>query len=140
MSVLSSLILVRHAESEHHLRRLTGGWTQTPLTSLGHEQARRLAARLRDELGDTPVRVFTSDLVRSRQTAEHIATAFGVEVIEDQRLREHNNGVAIDLTLSEAKERFPGVYDRPWGLDFRPFEGSETGREFFDRVGTFLDV
>lgn len=140
MSVPSTLILVRHAESEHHIRRLTGGWTQTPLTTLGHEQARRVATRLREELGDAPVRVFTSDLARSLQTAEHIAAAFGVDAIDDPRLREHNNGVAVDLTLAEAKERFPGVYDRPWDIDFRPFEGAETGREFYERVGGFLDA
>lgn len=133
------VILVRHAQSEHHIRRLTGGWTNTPLTDLGHEQARHVAARLRTELGETPVCVYTSDLARSRQTAEQIAAAFGVNPIDDQRLREHNNGVAVDLTIDQARERFPGVFDRPWDLDFRPFEGAETGREFYERVGGFID-
>jgi broad specificity phosphatase PhoE len=133
------VILVRHAQSEHHIRGLTGGWTHTPLTELGHEQARLVAGRLRKELGNVPVTVYTSDLPRGRQTAEHIAAAFGVEVVEDPRLREHNNGVAVDLTLAEARERFPGVFGRPWELDFRPFEGAETSREFYERAGRFMD-
>jgi broad specificity phosphatase PhoE len=132
------VILVRHGESEHHIQRLTGGWTNTPLTELGHEQARRVAARLLAELGNVPVVVRTSDLMRSRQTAQHIAAAFRVEASDDARLREHNNGAAVDLTLTEAKERFPGVFDRPWDLDFRPFEGAETGREFYERVAGFI--
>ena len=58
--------------------------------------------------------------------------------IDDVRLREHNNGVAVDLTFDEARRRFPGIYGRPWEPDFRPFAGAETGREFYDRVAGFL--
>jgi probable phosphoglycerate mutase len=85
-------ILVRHAQSEHHVLGLTGGWTDTPLTALGHEQSRLVAARLTDELGVTPVRLYSSDLVRAHETARHIGEAFGVEAVLDERLREHNNG------------------------------------------------
>lgn len=96
------VILVRHAESEHHVRGLTGGWTDTPLTALGHEQARRLASRLHHELGDRPIRVLTSDLRRARETADHVSAALGIEPVLDRRLREYNNGAAANLTLDEA--------------------------------------
>jgi probable phosphoglycerate mutase len=135
-----TLIVVRHGESEHHVRRLTGGWTDTPLTTLGHEQAKRAAARLRDELGDAPVRVYASDLQRAMQTAEHIAEAFAVAPNADQRLREHNNGDAANLTFEEARLRFPNVWGRAIGLDERPFPRSETYREFYDRVAPFVDA
>jgi probable phosphoglycerate mutase len=133
------IILVRHAESQHHVLGLTGGWTASHLTDHGLEQARLVAQRLRDELGLTPVDVYTSDLSRSRETAGVIAEAFAVTVTEDQRLRERNNGVAVDITLDEARRRFPGMYDRKWEVDFRPFEGAETAREFYDRVSGFID-
>jgi probable phosphoglycerate mutase len=87
-----AVILVRHGQSEHHVRGLTGGWTDTPLTALGHEQARLLAARLRAELPEQDVSVVTSDLARASQTATHIADAFGITHALDARLREHNNG------------------------------------------------
>jgi broad specificity phosphatase PhoE len=134
------IILLRHGQSEHHVRGLSGGWTQTPLTALGHEQSERAAARLKAELGEIPVRLFTSDLLRCQETARHIAAAFGVEAVPDARLREHNNGAAVDLTMTEVRERFPGVFDSPWPLDFRPFPGSETGREFYERAGAFIDT
>ena len=35
-----AIIIVRHGQSEHHVRGLTGGWTDTPLTALGHGQRR----------------------------------------------------------------------------------------------------
>jgi probable phosphoglycerate mutase len=134
------VILVRHAQSEHHVRGLSGGWTQTPLTAIGHEQSVRVAARLKAELGAIPIRLFTSDLLRCQETACHIAAAFGVEAVDDARLREHNNGAAVDLTMTEVRARFPGVFDAPWALDFRPFPGAETGREFYERAGAFIDT
>jgi broad specificity phosphatase PhoE len=102
-----TLILVRHAESEHHIRRLSGGWTDTPITEIGHRQAHLVAQRLKSELGDTPIRLFTSDLLRTRNTAQHIADAFEVEPIADGRLREFNNGEAAGLTIEEVHRRWP---------------------------------
>jgi broad specificity phosphatase PhoE len=32
------------------------------------------------------------------------------------------------------------VFDAPWALDFRPFPGAETGREFYERAGSFVDT
>jgi len=133
-----TVILVRHAESEHHVRRLSGGWTDTPLTALGHEQAHRVARRLKAELGDSPIRLLTSDLLRTQNTARHIAEAFQVEPVLDQRLREFNNGEAANLTQAEVERRWPRV-PGPMGLDERPWPGCETWREFYLRAGNFLD-
>jgi len=133
------IVIVRHAQSEHHVQGLTGGWTDTPLTNVGHEQSRLVAARLREELRDTPVRLYTSDLQRAAQTAGHIAAALGIDPLEDQRLREHNNGVLANLTVEEAEARFPGVWNAPVPLDVAPCPGAETARDVFVRAGTFLD-
>jgi probable phosphoglycerate mutase len=138
--LINSLVVVRHAQSQHHVDRLTGGWTDSPLTELGHEQSRRLAARLKAELGDTPVALYTSDLTRATQTAAHVASAFGFEPIQDERLREHNNGENANMTLDDAFVRYADVYDHPWTIDERPFPGSETGREFYARVSAFIDT
>ncbi|HEY8171959.1 MAG TPA: histidine phosphatase family protein, partial [Dehalococcoidia bacterium] len=54
-------------------------------------------------------------------------------------LREHNNGEAANMSFVEAQERFPDVFDQPWLIDDRPFPGSESGREFYARVGAFFD-
>ncbi len=132
------VILVRHGESEHHIQRLTGGWTDSPLTDLGHEQARLVAARLRGELGDATIRLYSSDLRRAAQTAEHIGEAFGVKTMLDERLREHNNGEAANLTIEEAAARFPETWNVRDQLDTRPFPGSETPREFYARAGSFF--
>jgi probable phosphoglycerate mutase len=133
-----SVILVRHAESEHHIKRLSGGWTDTPITERGHEQAHLVAQRLKTELGDTPVRLYTSDLLRTRNTAQHIADTFDVVPTADERLREFNNGEAAGLTIEEMERLFPGP-PPPWGLDHRQWPSGETWREFFHRAGNFVD-
>lgn len=133
------IVLVRHAQSEHHVLRLTGGWTDTPLTALGHEQSRRLAVRLRSELGARPVRLVSSDLKRAMETAQHIAGAFGVVPVPDPRLREHNNGERANLTIEEAKQRWPDTWAVPVPLDTRAYPGAETPREFYQRAGGFMD-
>jgi len=132
------VLVVRHAQSEHHVRGLTGGWTDTGLTDLGHEQAHLLAARLAHELIGVPVRLYTSDLRRGLETAAPIAAALGVAAIAEPRLREHNNGAAAGLTHAEAAARFPGAYNRLWTMDESPFPGAETWHEFYDRIASFL--
>jgi 2,3-bisphosphoglycerate-dependent phosphoglycerate mutase len=139
MSPPSVFIVVRHGQSEHHVRGLTGGWTDTPLTPLGHEQAARVAARLRGELGGAPVSLYSSDLKRAMQTAEHIGEALGIAPVADARLREHNNGDAADLTVDEARARFGEAWGRPAALDARSFPRAETWRQFFDRTAPFVD-
>lgn len=134
----SVLLAVRHAQSEHHIRRLTGGWTDTGLTDLGREQTRLLTARLAVELAGVPLSLYTSDLRRAVETAEPLAVALGVPMLVEPRLREHNNGAAANLTVAEATTRFPGSFDTPWGPDLRPFPGAETWREFHTRVASFL--
>lgn len=138
MDVPPVLIVVRHGQSEHHVCGLTGGWTDTPLTAQGHDQARRLAARLAQELGDTPVTLYTSDLRRCQQTAAPIAEQLGVTPLVDARLREHNNGAAANLTVAEATARYPDTFNQLWTLDLRPFPEAETWREFATRAGEFL--
>ncbi|MEX1102882.1 MAG: histidine phosphatase family protein, partial [Dehalococcoidia bacterium] len=137
------VVIVRHGQSEHHVRKLTGGWTDTSLTELGHEQARRVATRLKDELGDREITLYTSDLLRAGETAQHIAGAFGVEPLIDDRLREHNNGEAANLTIEEARIRYPAWFSEGssiWAFGSpAPAPGAETGAEFYARSASFLD-
>ncbi|MFN8637897.1 MAG: histidine phosphatase family protein [Dehalococcoidia bacterium] len=131
------IILVRHAQSEHHIRGLTGGWTASPLTALGHQQAGLVAARLRRELGNVAPAVYTSDLPRSRQTAEHIAAAFEVAARRPPPSRAQQ--APLRIHAHRGASALPGVYERPWELDFRPFEGAETARELYARAAEFMD-
>jgi broad specificity phosphatase PhoE len=138
MPAATTIIVIRHAESEHHVRQLTGGWTDTALTERGHAQSQRLADRLKSELSGAPVDLYSSDLQRAMQTAEHVSAALGAPVRPEPRIREWNNGEAANMTLAEARQRF-GVFDRAWAADDRPFPGGETEREVYERAAAFMD-
>ncbi len=82
--------LLRHGESTWNVEgRVQGQTLHVPLTHLGVTQARDVAARL----ATVPIqRLYTSDLVRAAQTAEHVANAIGVYARPDVRLRERSYG------------------------------------------------
>ncbi len=95
--------LVRHGETQWNAERRIQGQSDSPLTAHG-ERGRQVGERART-LGIT--HIITSDLGRTRRTAEIIAEACGCSVIADARLRELDMGVLekrhID-SLSEEEE------------------------------------
>ena len=69
---MTTLLLVRHGETVDNVRQIMQGQTQGKLTPNGIEQARALAA----ELKDTPIDVFvSSDLKRAFDTCVILAAA-----------------------------------------------------------------
>jgi probable phosphoglycerate mutase len=77
--------LVRHADAYDGLAELQEGVIDPPISTAGQWQAARLA----DRLAGLPIdQIWSSDLLRSRQTAELLAAAHGLEVQTDLRLRE----------------------------------------------------
>jgi len=129
---MNPLILVRHGQAESNVGNLAGGWSQTALTDLGHLQARLVARRLKRELEDVEPVFFHSDLRRAAQTAEIIAEETGLNPIPEPGLRELNNGIAAGKTKKEAQEYYTPP-TRPL-LDWRPYPGGETWREYNLRV------
>ncbi len=82
---MTTLILVRHGQSEANLARRFAGHSDISLTELGYDQARDAAEFLRDYPIDV---IYASDLRRALQTAEPTAELFGKEIIPDRELRE----------------------------------------------------
>ncbi len=80
------LILIRHGQTQSNLDHLLDtGHPGAPLTDEGLQQAATLVERLAAE----PIEViYSSDLTRARQTAEPLASAKGLRVLEHAGLRE----------------------------------------------------
>ena len=133
------VVLVRHGESNVTVRRVIGGpRTCDGLSALGRQQSERLADRLR-ETGELSVdALYSSDYPRSRETAEPLGAALGVEVQLDEGLGEHDPGPDCDgMTFDE----FVRVYGTPdWDDDpyAVTFPGGETVAEFHLRVGSTI--
>ncbi len=132
------LILLRHGESEHLVRGITGGWTDTPLTRRGLAQAEEAGKALILLCSGRSVRFLSSDLLRARGTAEIIARHIQVRPSFHEELRELNNGAAKDLTLREA-ERIEAPVTEPT-VDWVPYPGAESWRAMMDRVVSFVEA
>ncbi|ALB65532.1 2,3-diphosphoglycerate-dependent phosphoglycerate mutase GpmB [Cronobacter dublinensis] len=82
--------LVRHGETQWNAERRIQGQSDSPLTEKGEHQAMQVAQRAK-ALGIT--HIISSDLGRTRRTAEIIARGCGCDVILDARLRELDMGI-----------------------------------------------
>ncbi len=102
----TTLVLVRHGETEWNLTHRYQGTTDIPLNETGREQARRVAGALGHDDWDT---IVSSPLSRAMETARAIAAATGIESIaEDRDLQERGYGEAEGLTLAERERTWPG--------------------------------
>ena len=129
---MKQLILVRHAESEHHLKGLVGGWHDFGLSDLGHRQAQALAARLQKELDTQSCHLVCSDLERSVQTATYIGQSLGVMPIPMAALREESAGVVEGMDQHEARKQY--IPPTEPLADWVVYPGAESRRQVYERV------
>jgi alpha-ribazole phosphatase/probable phosphoglycerate mutase len=121
------LLLIRHAETDMAGRFC--GHSDPELNERGHQQLAGVVDRLS---GYAIRRIYTSDLRRARQTAEAIASHFGIGVEVRPGLREIHFGQWEGLSWSEIEardaalakswaERYPNV-TAPGGESLQQFE------------------
>lgn len=132
----TKLVLVRHGQTDANASGRFQGQQDVPLNRIGRSQADAIAPRVARM---KPTRVVTSDLSRSRGTAEVIAAASGVELAVDARLREIDVGSWQGLTSADVAAEHPWFEDAlRSGRDFRRSEGGETAQEAGERVAGVL--
>lgn len=105
---MTTVYLIRHAQSEGNLYRRILGWQDGKLTRTGREQAAALEPRFRDVPLDA---VYSSDLRRAADTARAIAGPKGLEVRTDPGFREVNLGDLSDIPYGEFLHRDPEGYE-----------------------------
>jgi len=135
------LHVVTHPEATHHVERRVGGWFDSELTTRGHADAAAIAARLRELIPRAArIELYSSDLRRAAQTAEPIASRFGVEPTLVRDLREKSYGIAGGRPQSWLDERFvpPPATGERLGHD-EGIEGAETKLEWVTRVYRAMD-
>ena len=99
----TTVYVVRHAESESNRDGVFAGAADPPLTDLGRRQARALASRLSSVTLDS---IISSDLARSRETAEAVVAGRDLPLRCDARLREMHYGEWEGLTGEVVKNRY----------------------------------
>ena len=95
---MTTLLLVRHGETDWNAERRWQGHADVPLNDRGREQARVLAEQLAGESIDA---IYSSDLSRARDTAEIVGVRLSVPVVVDAALREIDVGPIEGMTAEE---------------------------------------
>lgn len=129
--------LVRHGESAWNAKGLLCGRSDVPLSEVGRQQAKSLAARLKS----IPFEAFySSPLERALETARLISVSVGLQPVVDQRLAELDYGQWEGRTLADIMENDAEAF-RAW--DANPAllapPGGETGLEAQRRVVSVLE-
>ena len=129
---MTELVLIRHGETDMNRELRFQGQVNVGLNEVGHEQARRLAARMAGEKADA---VYVSDLLRACQTAEPIAGGLAVPYVTESGLREQNFGRVDGMRVEDIQRDHPEAW-AGWlrfEEDFAMPEGEST-RDFHARV------
>ncbi len=132
---MTTLLLARHGETDWNRARRWQGHADRPLTDRGRAQAAALAERLADIALHA---VYSSDLRRARETAEAVARAQGLGLVELPALREVSVGSWEGLTRSEAETRFPEGFRR-WLAGGTGWDDGESYGEMSARVLEAVD-
>lgn len=134
---MQEIFIIRHGEAEHLLSGMVGGWTDSSLTSLGREQARKTGDRMKELLNGRECNYYCSDLSRARETAEIIGSILGKKPSVQFDLRELNNGIAANKSKEET-EKLKKPITAPI-LDWIPFPEAESWNMLHRRVTKFME-
>jgi alpha-ribazole phosphatase/probable phosphoglycerate mutase len=121
---MTTILLVRHGETDWNVDRRVQGHSDTPLNDTGRAQASALGRELAEEEIDA---VYSSDLVRAHETARLVADPRRLAVTAIRDLRERHFGTWEGLTDEEIFTRFPEAREGPFG-------DGETREEMTERV------
>lgn len=132
----TSLLFIRHGDPNYPSTRLYAREDDPGLTPEGFAQAARLGEWIK---GAQVEAIYVSPTRRTRETAEPIAQALGLETREDDRLQERHFGVWEGMDFDAIQSDHPEDF-RAWKTDpigFAP-EGGETVVDLGARVSQAL--
>jgi 2,3-bisphosphoglycerate-dependent phosphoglycerate mutase len=111
---MSTLILIRHGESQWNLENRFTGWVDVPLSAKGEKEAKDAAEQLKSYKFD---KAFTSKLKRANDTLSIILKASnqtGIPTEYDQALNERHYGLLQGLNKEETAKKFGAEQVHLW--------------------------
>ncbi len=125
------LVLLRHGRTAWNAAGRAQGHADVGLDEVGHAQAAAVAPYLSLL---RPAALWTSDLVRARETCAYVEKETGLAAVPDRRLREFAVGVRQGLTLAEFAERHPEEHARWRTGDDTRLPGAESVADVEERM------
>ena len=132
-----SLYLIRHGESEWNRSSRYAGQSDVPLSAIGREQARRVAARL---AGESISGVYASPLQRACETAGIIGQSSNMPVVLEPALAEIHHGAWEGLTAHQVRAEYAHEYAQ-WQMQPHTvlMPGGEALTHVAARVSAYLE-
>lgn len=114
---------------------MVGSWTDWELSPLGKTQAENIGKNLSAELSEKYV-IYSSDLLRAKETAEIVSKYLGAAPILKTELRERNLGEAVGKSVQWLRKNM----EKPERtVDDRLFPSAESRRDEWNRLKPFFD-
>ncbi len=130
---MTTIVLIRHGQSEANLGGVFAGHFNAPLSPLGHKQAeltaRAVASRFHID------KIYASDLLRAYDTGKHLADILNMEIIPDKEFREIFAGEWEGMKFDDLLETYAEDF-LVWRTDIGNARctGGESSRELGERI------
>lgn len=133
---MKTIITIQHTQSIHHTNGMVGSWTDWELSELGIEQAKKIGKKLKNELAGKDFVMYSSDLMRAKQTAENVGKYLGIMPVLAKELRERNLGRCCGKSVQWLREN-QEMQEKT--VDDRLFSDAESRRDEWNRLKPFFD-
>lgn len=134
MEKILEVYFVRHGQSEANRQNIAAGWSDTPLSPLGREQAMKTAKLFEGIRLD---KIYCSDLVRAKETCELVLPGCEPEFCEE--LREISVGRISGCANAKTKEDNPEEYEYARKYQDYSYYGGETNCQVRERIWHFVE-
>jgi probable phosphoglycerate mutase len=133
-----NLYMVRHGQTAASRENRFSGSTDPPLTAVGEAMAEAFAQAYASLRWDA---IYTSPMLRARQTAEALVRLTGVQPVIEDGLKEIAYGEWEGLRQEDVKERWPEAFEY-WADDVasRGTPGGETAFNVAARAMRVVDA
>lgn len=135
MKLNNKYYILRHGEAVSNIKGFVSSWPEksdNPLTENGVEQAKQAAQNILSENIDL---IFSSDVLRAKQTAEIIAEQLKKDVNSDKRLREIDFGIFNSKPIADFIGHFASEKER---IKEKAPQG-ESYEDILERIESFLE-
>jgi broad specificity phosphatase PhoE len=139
---LREIYFVRHGETNANVEKICCGYTDIDINENGIKQAKNVSKILSEYNIDL---IYSSDLIRTKTTAEEINKYHNINIKYLSELREMNFGVLEGLTFNEIGESYPEEKEKiidviDFDINYKFSEG-ESLNMLYKRVNkTFNDI
>ncbi len=135
--ITTRICFIRHGETDWNVEKRIQGHTDIPLNETGRAQALAMAFNAAHQRFQA---IYSSDLMRTMETAQVLAQREDQDVKPLAQLRERHYGVFQGITAEEGAVRYPHAYAHYVARDLDyDFETGESLRALAERVSEGID-